>query len=280
MDDRNNRYDENVETFAELQVAETRLFNVTGNFWVDALILSIVPWLLVGLESNKRLKFVWWKACLVGLAALLLANFSFGNLLGIGTDYKDKYFTLVDDVKVIKSDMDSTKTKLKKVEKAKKDAITDYEFQLKSLKLQLKESEAYGKLSDEEKASKKAEEERIKKEAEKESKEIEKKLKAEKEKAKKEELKKSYTSWIKSQFSAWDGSCTLLKNEIKANLEDPDSFKHVESVYWEQSDYKTVVVKTTFRCKNVYGAVVTNTAKCTLVRDGNGAIVENFSVSW
>lgn len=91
MDDRNNRYDENVETFAELQVAETRLFNVTGNFWVDALILSIVPWLLVGLESNKRLKFVWWKACLVGLAALLLANFSFGNLLGIGTDYKAKY---------------------------------------------------------------------------------------------------------------------------------------------------------------------------------------------
>lgn len=91
MDGRNNRYDENVETFAELQVAETRLFNVTGNFWVDALILSIVPWLLVGLESNKRLKFVWWKACLVGLAALLLANFSFGNLLGIGTDYKAKY---------------------------------------------------------------------------------------------------------------------------------------------------------------------------------------------
>ena len=91
MDDRNNRYDENVETFAELQVAETRLFNVTGNFWVDALILSVVPWLLVGLESNKRLKFVWWKACLVGLAALLLSNFSFGNLLGIGTDYKAKY---------------------------------------------------------------------------------------------------------------------------------------------------------------------------------------------
>jgi len=91
MDDRNNRYDENVETFAELQVAETRLFNVTGNFWIDALILSIVPWLIVGLESNKRLKFVWWKACLVGLAALLLANFSFGNLFGIGTDYKAKY---------------------------------------------------------------------------------------------------------------------------------------------------------------------------------------------
>jgi hypothetical protein len=67
------------------------LFNVTGNFWVDALILSVVPWLLVGLESNKRLKFVWWKACLVGLAALLLANFSFGDLLGLGTDYKAKY---------------------------------------------------------------------------------------------------------------------------------------------------------------------------------------------
>jgi hypothetical protein len=81
-DNKNNMYDEN---------EETKLFNVTGNFWVDSLILSVVPWLLIGLESNKRLKFVWWKACLVGLAALLLANFSFGDLLGLGTDYKAKY---------------------------------------------------------------------------------------------------------------------------------------------------------------------------------------------
>lgn len=83
MANRNNRYDEN---------EETRLFNVTGNFWVDALIIAIVPWLLVGLESNKRLKFSWWKACLVGLVALLLANFSFGNLFSSDEDeYKTKY---------------------------------------------------------------------------------------------------------------------------------------------------------------------------------------------
>ncbi len=61
---------------------------------------------------------------------------------------------------------------------------------------------------------------------------------------------------IKAQFSAWDGSHRELERVIKKTMNDPDSYKHVETVYAEGSD--GILVKTTFRGKNAFGGVVTN----------------------
>lgn len=87
--------------------------------------------------------------------------------------------------------------------------------------------------------------------------------------------------WITSQFSAWDGSHTVLKNLIKDNLNDEQSFKHIETTYIDVStkDKKTQVnntlkkagysqrvdvgdlfIMTTFSAKNAFNATIKNTA--------------------
>ena len=75
---------------------------------------------------------------------------------------------------------------------------------------------------------------------------------------------------IEKHFSAWDGSHIELTKVIKASMNDPESYKHVETRYGDQGDY--IIVKTTFRGKNTFGGVVTNwvTAKCDL----NGKVIE------
>jgi hypothetical protein len=75
---------------------------------------------------------------------------------------------------------------------------------------------------------------------------------------------------IRLQFSAWDGSHYNLEKHIKKNMNDPDSYKHVETRYVDLETY--LIVTTTFRGKNGFGGVVTNniTAKV----DMNGNILE------
>ena len=77
---------------------------------------------------------------------------------------------------------------------------------------------------------------------------------------------------IEKQFSRWDGSHRTLAERIKSTMNDPDSFEHVETLYWDTGD-NTIVVQTTFRGKNIYGGVVTNTVKAK-VNVKNGRIVE------
>lgn len=71
---------------------------------------------------------------------------------------------------------------------------------------------------------------------------------------------------IESQFSAWDGSHRNLEQLIKAAMNDPDSYKHVETVYWDRGDY--LVVRTTYRGKNVFGGVVKNSVMAIVSIDG------------
>ncbi len=72
---------------------------------------------------------------------------------------------------------------------------------------------------------------------------------------------------LKSQFSAWDGSHIKLEQFIKNSMNDPDSYKHVETVYWDMGDY--LVVRTTFRGKNAFGGVVKNAVKARVDLSGN-----------
>ncbi|MFP4356241.1 MAG: hypothetical protein ACLFUJ_14070 [Phycisphaerae bacterium] len=78
---------------------------------------------------------------------------------------------------------------------------------------------------------------------------------------------------IESGFSAWDGSHRGLTKVIKASMNDPKSYDHVETVYWDQGDH--LIVRTTFRGKNAFGGVVANWVKAKVDLDGNVlAIIE------
>jgi hypothetical protein len=79
------------------------------------------------------------------------------------------------------------------------------------------------------------------------------------EEARKEELSKL--------FSGWDGSLPALTSQIKNAMNDPDSYDHVETVYWDMKDH--LIVQTTFRGKNKFGGVVKNSVKAKVDLLGN-----------
>ena len=69
---------------------------------------------------------------------------------------------------------------------------------------------------------------------------------------------------VDSQFSSWDGSHKKLTEYIKSNMNNPDSYEHVETKYKETNDFLFVI--TTIRGQNNFGAIITTTyeAKCNL----------------
>ena len=71
---------------------------------------------------------------------------------------------------------------------------------------------------------------------------------------------------IQSQFSSWNGSHRNLQKFIKNSMNDPDSYKHDKTVYWDMGDH--LVVLTTFRGKNAFGGVVRNSVKAKVGLDG------------
>ncbi len=72
---------------------------------------------------------------------------------------------------------------------------------------------------------------------------------------------------IERSFSHWDGSHRKLEEHIKNSMNDPGSYEHVETVYWDRGDY--LVVMTTFRGKNAFGGVVKNSVKAKVGLDGS-----------
>jgi len=75
---------------------------------------------------------------------------------------------------------------------------------------------------------------------------------------------------LEKQFSAWDGSHNGLSKIIKKAMNDPDSYEHVETVYWDMKDH--VVIRTTYSGKNAFGGRVKNWVKAKA--DNNGNIIE------
>jgi len=67
-------------------------------------------------------------------------------------------------------------------------------------------------------------------------------------------------------FSAWDGSHRKLEEFIKSQMNDPDSYEHVETRYGDRGDF--LIVQTTFRGKNAFGGVVKNSVKAKVGLDG------------
>lgn len=142
------------------------------------------------------------------------------------------------------------------------------EKKIVNLNKKLKKITAYSKLTDKEKAALKAQEKAAKEKAAKDK-------KLAQEKKEKEELKKTYQSWIKKQFGGWDGNCYAMEDEIKNVLNAPDSYKFIEHKYWEQKDYKSIIVKITFTCENQLGGTVKLVAHGKLVKDKNIPLIES-----
>ena len=78
---------------------------------------------------------------------------------------------------------------------------------------------------------------------------------------------------IEKNFSAWDGSHRGLTEIIKKSMNDPSSYEHEETVYWDKGDH--LIVKTTFRGKNAFGGVVKNWVMAKV--DLNGNVIEVIS---
>jgi len=62
---------------------------------------------------------------------------------------------------------------------------------------------------------------------------------------------------VQKCFSGWDGSHRELTRTIKAGMKNPDSYKHVETRYVDNDNH--LLVFTTYRGTNSYGAVMTST---------------------
>lgn len=71
---------------------------------------------------------------------------------------------------------------------------------------------------------------------------------------------------IKRQFSPWDGSHRNLEKIIKTSMNDPKSYEHDDTAYWDRGDH--LIVQTTFRGKNGYGAIVKSTVKAKVSLSG------------
>lgn len=84
-----------------------------------------------------------------------------------------------------------------------------------------------------------------------------------------------YENWIEGQFSIWDGSNKYLVKLLKEHLNDPKSFKHVETVYWDKGTY--IIVKMTYRANNAFGALILQnvTAKSDYINQTISIISQN-----
>ncbi|KLU66783.1 hypothetical protein DEAC_c14510 [Desulfosporosinus acididurans] len=89
------------------------------------------------------------------------------------------------------------------------------------------------------------------------------------------DAKAAYKKWVDSQFSAWDGSNRYLVDLLKKNLNDPKSFEHVETKYWDRGDY--LIIKMSYRAKNAFGGLILQnvTAKSDYKTDTISIISQN-----
>jgi len=72
---------------------------------------------------------------------------------------------------------------------------------------------------------------------------------------------------VEALFSGWNGSHKKLEKMIKQNLNDPSSYEHVQTLYWDEQD--SVIVKTTIRAKNGFGAIMTTSYRAVSDLQGN-----------
>jgi hypothetical protein len=87
-----------------------------------------------------------------------------------------------------------------------------------------------------------------------------------------EEKKEKRKEELRVCFSPWNGSHRNLTEFIKENMNDPDSYEHVETSYYDMTTY--LIVNTTFRGNNQFGALVKNTIKAEVSADDKCQVIK------
>lgn len=231
------------------------------------LLYLVFPFLGLAIDTHQEKKSIKRTIIITTIATIFF--FSFWNNMLSDTD---EITILYNKISKLNKTIE-TKNKLisenDNTVKSYKDNINTLKSDIDNLKFDLAESEKYGKLTDKQKAD-------LKKKQEHEEKEYQLELEKKKKEEKLKEQKKKYKEWIEKQFSVWDGSCKKLKEMTINSLNDPDSFEHISTKYWEQKDMKSIIVKMEFTAKNGFGGTVRNTAHGKLLMD-TGEIVD-FSI--
>lgn len=80
---------------------------------------------------------------------------------------------------------------------------------------------------------------------------------------------------IQNMLSSWDGSLPALKELVKKNLNDEDSFKHIQTGYINKGSY--VEIKMIYSAKNAYNATIKSYIKVKV--NSKGVIKEIISAS-
>jgi hypothetical protein len=81
------------------------------------------------------------------------------------------------------------------------------------------------------------------------------------------EAKKARREKVESQFSSYDGSHHGVERAIKARMNDPDSYEHVQTRFKDMGNY--ILVYTQFRGKNAFNAKIMNVATAKVDFSGN-----------
>jgi hypothetical protein len=79
---------------------------------------------------------------------------------------------------------------------------------------------------------------------------------------------------IEAGFSELDGSHIELTKRIKSDMNDPDSYEHLSTNYYDVGD--TIIVITKFKGTNGFGGIVTNTVRAKTHIDGHVIAIENI----
>lgn len=80
------------------------------------------------------------------------------------------------------------------------------------------------------------------------------------------EVKEARKQRVESQFSPWNGSHRSLERLIKESMKDPDSYEHARTRFSDNGDH--LVVATSYRGKNSFGAVVIGSMTAKVDLDG------------
>lgn len=245
-------------------------------YWGKLLLISILPFAYIATElkkEGKERKYIIITTCISFFVFCIFWNAVFSDST---TELENKIIEHENQITTKENEI----AEYRKANSEFSDEVQDYQQENEKLKVDLKNAIDYGKLTDAEKAeikkkeeAKRLEEEKVKEEARKQAvKDAEETEKKMKEKANKEE----YEKWIKEQFSVWDGSCKKIKDMTIQSLNDPDSFKHISTKYWEQADMKSIIISMEFTAKNGFGGTIRSIAKGTLSRsDGT---ITNFEI--
>jgi UPF0716 family protein affecting phage T7 exclusion len=95
----------------------------------------------------------------------------------------------------------------------------------------------------------------------------EKNKKAQEKRAAEYAAKKERREKIESQFSSYDGSHHGVERAIKARMNDPDSYEHVQTRFKDEGSY--ILVYTQFRGKNAFNAKIMSVASAKVDFSGN-----------